>query len=206
MAIQDVHQLNVVGSVANEFVECIMHFQQSGSESATPAADSLALCNGFQATFETAFLAMVPDDFELAGYKAKRVNNTGGPSAVLVRGGQIGTVGADSFTSAVGPCIIANYYKEHAAKPRWATGRIFVPGAAEGLLQENLWQAPVPANCAAFAALLMNSFAALAWTYGVYHKATVAPKPITEEFFYAPTLIQLSAKPGVQRRRLLPTL
>lgn len=203
----DVHQIIIVGSVAGEFVENILHFQGSVDGSATPAADSLSLITQFRAMVEPSWLPVVPDDYVVAGYKAKRVNNTGGPTVVAPVAGVNGEVGAIAIASGVGPCLIGNYYASGAIKPRWKVSRIFIPGVAVGLMSENVFTAPYPVNLAALAAALGAAIGgAQNWRYGVFHKATVAPAPVTAENFYIPVNIQLSGKPGTQRRRYSPTL
>lgn len=193
----DVYQLNVIGAVAEEYVENILHFQTNTASSSTPAADALAVIVAWRAAIEANYVGMLASDYMLGGYKCKRINNTGGPTAVAPTTGIVGTIGAASTVSGAGPLITATYYDAAAVKPRWRDGRIFIPGSPIGGCIGNQWQAIVTTPVLAFNAILINAFGgALAPQYGIWTKHT--------GLFKIPVSLQLSAKVGTQRRRYVP--
>jgi hypothetical protein len=196
----DVHQLNIIADVGGEYCENVLHFNGANANSVDPEGDSEGLITAWQTTFEDAWLAMCPSDYSLAGYKAKRVNNTGGPSYVQpVIVDTPGTLPTATFVGSCGPLIIANYYDSMALIPRWRVTRIFVPGAAIGGLVDDEWQAPYPAQIAAFMGLLIGPpVGANEWQYCAWSR--------THETFYILVGMELSFLIGTQRRRLHPVL
>lgn len=196
----DVYQVNVIGSVANEYVENVWHFESSALNSVTPGADAAALLTALQSSVQTPFLACLPDDYELGGYKAKRVNNTGGPSAVLLAGGAAGAIGATSAVSGEGAVITCGYFNSLGPSMRWRTTRIFMPGLPQDAISEGEFRALYIAAVQAFADDLVTPITAgpNTLTYCAYSKAMGHP--------YAVNPPQVSALVGTQRRRFKPVI
>ena len=196
----DVFQVNVIGSVAGEYVENVWHFVSSVANSGTPGADAEAMLNALQTSVQTPYLDCLSDDFELGGYKSKRVNNTGGPTAVLLAAGAPGTGGAPSVVSGEGGLITFGYFSSLSAKPRWRTTRIFTPGVYLGAIVGNVLSAPYLARLQVFADALNTGFAAggATYLYCGYQRASGHP--------YTVNAPQVSSLIGTQRRRYKPSI
>jgi len=193
----DTYQLNVIAAVADEYCENILHFQTSASSSSTPAADALAVITQFRAAIEPLWTACLSTDWQLGGYKCKRINNTGGPTAIAPVAGVVGGYGTGSVASGIGPLITATYYDAAAVKPRWRDGRIFMTGAPAGSCVGNVWQAAMIAAINNLTAIMIAPLGgALTPQYVVWTKHTGLAK--------IPVSMQLSAKVGTQRRRYVP--
>ena len=127
----DIHELTIVASVADQFVENVLHFQNNVAASTQPGTDSASLIAAFQADVEPTWLACLADDYGLQGYRCKRVNNSGGPSVIVPRSGVPGSFGTNSVTSGQGACIISSYkYIPSIGSDKYRTGRIFMPGSS----------------------------------------------------------------------------
>jgi hypothetical protein len=199
----DIHELTIVASVADQFVENVLHFQNNVAASTQPGTDSASLIAAFQADVEPTWLACLADDYGLQGYRCKRVNNSGGPSVIVPRSGVPGSFGTNSVTSGQGACIISSYkYIPSIGSDKYRTGRIFMPAIAESAIEENELQpgfiTALQALCDLLAAELADG---LESTYGVYSRQTLSTVP-----FYVPDVIYPSSHIATQRRRLRPVL
>lgn len=196
----DVFQVNVIGSVAGEYVENVWHFVSTAINSATPGADAEAMLNALQGSVQTLYLDCLPTDFELGGYKAKRVNNTGGPTAVLLAAGAPGTGGAPSVVSGEGGLITFGYFSSLSAKARWRTTRIFTPGVYLGAIVGNVLSGPYLTALQSFGDALFSSFAGggATYQYCAYQRTT--------GHAYAVNSPQVSSLIGTQRRRYKPSI
>src|SRR5258708_7185772 len=105
----DVLEFSIVGSVAGEPTEVILHFEGDAANAADPTTLAEQAIPAIQTVWETDFVAALPDDYTLIGYKARRVNNTGGPTVALPVPGVTGGRGANSVSSGQGPVVILNY-------------------------------------------------------------------------------------------------
>lgn len=151
----DVYLLKVAYAAAGEFMENVLAYEASVTGSTTPEADALELCTGWESTVLPTLLPLWAPETVLLGLRASRVNNTGGPSAVLLgNGSQVGTGPAgldDTRTAAV---FSFDYYDTLAATPRWRTGRLFMGGVYEGAMKDNLWSATYITNATTFVGAL----------------------------------------------------
>lgn len=198
----DVHQLNIIGNVGGEYVENVLHFY-SGilASSATPELDAQDLINTWIADVQALYLACCPSDYSLGGYKAKRVNNTGGPTFVApVSVLTPGTYATAVAATGVGPLITGNYYDAGAVKPSWRTTRIFLPGQPLGSLVDDEWQAPMPARVASMCSVLNMTLSTgpNQWAYAAWSRAHAVD--------YVIVGMELSFLVGTQRRRYKPVI
>jgi hypothetical protein len=197
----DVHQLNIVASIYDEYCENVLFFENDVDSSPTPEDDAEDLINAFISNIAVAWLACLSSDYALGGYKAKRVNSTGGPTYVSpVSVATPGTIGSTVSCTSVGPLVTGNYYDALATAPRWRTTRIFLPGAPGALLVENEWQGVIPAHVASLIGLLVEPFMGVinTWTYVGWSRTHSVAYPIVG--------MELSFLVGTQRRRLHPVL
>ena len=191
----DVYMLIMQGTCAGEFWETVQHYESNTSGAPNPVAVASNLIAGFQGQVQPDVLAIMADDTEITGYKAKRVNNGGSPTVMLPITPIAGSVAGTSCTSATASCIVSSF--SHAGK--FHTGRWFIPGLPEGDLAGNTFSAGHIAACATLVvdnATFTNGGAT--FTYGVW-----SPK---FSLFFVPAYVALSPKPGIQRRRLLPVM
>lgn len=191
----DVIQLVIVGNSGGEFWECVQHWQTSVDSGADPVGEADQLIQGFIDSAMDAMSDIQSVDTFISGFKAKRVNNTGGPTVMRPLVPVPGAVAGEQINSASGYCIVSRY--EHAAA--WKSGRFFIPGIPETFIDGNHFTAPAIAAVATFIGA-MGSFSSggFGFTYGTWSGKF--------NLFHAPTYIALSSKVGIQRRRLLPVL
>lgn len=196
----DVYQLQIIASVAGEFVENVLNFVSTELDGANPGASAAAFLLEWQADNQVAWLAAVSSDYELGGYKAKRVNNTGGPEAVLLAGGAAGTFPSPSAVSGLGAVLTAAYLDTVPPPGKYRRTRIFVPGLpidgwAEGAIQ--------PALRTALETLATQIAAPVAaggqtYQYCAYSRATAS--------VFTTGTPAISIKLGAQRRRYKPVI
>lgn len=171
----DVFKLEIVYTAAGEFMECVLHFYSGLASSPTPQPDALALITGFQSLFESALLNCWSSDVALIGYRAVRVNNGGGSTAVVPSpAGTIGTAGVFAgvvSTTRQAALIETDYYDTAAVKPRYRQGRIYLGGVPNGYWGDNMWSGPAVTAYTAFASLLAGIMATTpTFQYGIWSK------------------------------------
>lgn len=192
----DVIQLAIMGSTAGQPVANFLHYQSSVAD---PEENPLGECIHFIDAWETAlkdlYLDMLPDDYRLHGFKCRRVNNTGGPTAAKPVSDN-GTRGENAIASGSGPVIVGSFYTGTS----WKTSRLFVPGVAIGDLVGNEFAAALLANVQLFInglnAVVSTAAPVADWTVGVYGGVVPAFHEITEH--------AISLVVGTQRRRYRP--
>jgi hypothetical protein len=197
----DVHQLNFAYTAGGSFMESVMFFQQSAASSPTPEADSFDLTQGFNINVLPVLLPLWGDDVVYLGVRAKRVNNTGGPSVVVpAASGTVGTGTGSSTNERTAALFTTDYYNTPSAHPRWRVGRMFLGGYFIGAFTEGRWQTTflTPAN--ALTTLLNTGFmgTAISWTSGVWSRK------YTTFFPTLPTGWELSPVVGALSRRQKP--
>lgn len=197
----DVHVLAVAYAAAGEFMENVMHFQNVATMiSATPETDSLALATAFQTTLQSLWLACMTPDVQLLGYRARRVNNTGGPSAVVpATSGLVGTVSGSTIDNTRDAAVLyGDYYDSGATKPRWRSTRIFLGGVPSTWMVDNVWiTAAVTAYQAVCTALQSPIGSSPQFKYGAWS--------VKEGAFYTPAgAPELSPYMGSLKRRIIP--
>lgn len=198
----DVLEFSIVGAVAGEPAEMILHFEGDAANAGDPVTLAQQAIPAIQTVWQADLMAALPDDFVLAGYKARRVNNTGGPTAALPVAGINGGRGANSVSSGQGPVLILNYFDSVGVPNRWRTGRIFLPGIADGDLVQNVLQAGLEGALTTLLTHVGASTAADAgghvWTHKVWSRKNLRVFTINGRI--------ASGVIGTQRRRLHPAL
>lgn len=193
----DVHLLQIFMNVGGQFAENIMAFQGLLSSSTTPATDSLALITAWEAGNEALHAGCLAADAKIIGYKARRVNNTGGPTVAASRnisGARAGSVA----TSGVGPLLTFSYY--YPPKTRWRAGKMFIAGMANDDYTDNAPVAGLVAALNDFKSALASSFGS--GPSGPWNMVVWSRK---QKLAYMPTTFTISGIEGTQRRRQKPT-
>jgi len=191
----DVHQLTIAGLCGGEFWETVQHYACDATSSADPVSDSASLITGFRANVETELLACMATATNIYGYKAKRVNNGGGPTVLVPIVAVDGAQDEDQLPASNGYCITSRY----SNGTEWRAGRWFIPGIPESFVDQNQFNASAIAAIADL--VIANSgFTSTprTWAYGTWAGSVST--------FFPPVYVNLSPKVGVQRRRLLPVL
>lgn len=190
----DVYQLVIAGNCAGQFWEMTPHFQSNVDTSPNPVGAATNLIDGFIASAQDSLLDCLSTDTNITGYKSKRVNNGGGPTVMKPITPAGGTEATTSATSATAGCIILSY--QHLMK--FHAGKQFLPGIPEGFLTGNDYTAAYISLVNAYLGNVSSfSQGGNSFTLGVWSRKF--------SLFFAPQFQGLSHKPGIQKRRLLPT-
>lgn len=132
----DVYQLNIAYQMDGEFMENVLHYQDTASGVSTnPEAQAGALVSAFQTSVQAAMLGCLPTTLQVLGYRARRVNNTGGPTYVLPTPALFGTAGiAGCVSTRLCALLTLDYYESHTPfnpathrGPSWRHGSIYLP-------------------------------------------------------------------------------
>jgi hypothetical protein len=202
----DVYQVQIIGENAGEQCENVLHFQGGVSSSSTPDADALSLISSLQSLVRTAYLTCVCSDYILGGWRAKRVNNTGGPEVSVVDSASGTYAGTVSSTQQCG-LLVGPYYDSGAApppshaKPMWRTTRIFMPTPPSTAIVDNDYSSVYSGYLSALCGLLNGPLGITSpgpWQYGAWSRKETA--------FYSILTLQTSLLVGTQRRRLHPVI
>jgi len=191
----DVHQLIIAGRSGGEFWETVQHYANDTTASANPVTDSQSLIDGFINNVQEFVLAAMSASTTIFGYKAKRVNNGGGPTVINPTVETPGEQAGDQLPAANAYCLTTRY----SDGTNWRAGKWFLPGIPEAYTTGNGYTAPAIAAIADI--VIANSGfteSPRTWAYGTWSA--------TGGVFYPPTYVNLSPKIGIQRRRLLPVL
>jgi hypothetical protein len=204
MATRDVHALIIVGNLCGQPCENVLHFNADVNNEVNPLPTSHHLISAWQATGESAFLDPLPQNYRLIGYRAKRVNHSGGPSfTVLAAGGTIGGQPVDATDSAIGPVIISSYFDPtatpHHPAGAWRSGRLFMPGIDSSNITNNAISVGVSGLLTTFISTVLDTpltSGGNTFDFGVWSPG--------DNVIYDPVSFSISLKPGVQGRRLKP--
>jgi hypothetical protein len=192
----DVYQLEIGMQGAGRIWENVLHFQGNLANSTSPETDAGALIASFISGMEASFLSMMATDVLILGYRAKRVNNTGGPSTVTIRSGTtLGTFTGTIDNTRDTASIEADYYFAAGTPPRWRAGGIRVGGLADGAMNDNVWAGAFQTAAAAFISDLISDASASPgpWESGIWStKASI---------FYPSDNWELSPRMGGMKRR-----
>lgn len=191
----DVYQLVMIGTCAGEFWETVQHWEGNLASGADPVGAADALIDGFITTPQPSLREVLATDCFITGYKAKRINNGGGPTVLHPLTPVAGLVTGTSASSATSICIISWF--QHLMKFR--TGRWFLPGIPEASLDGNHLTAGAISDVATFIADMSSIVSSpFTFTFGTWSG--------THNLFHTPLYIAPSNKVGIQRRRLQPVL
>lgn len=192
----DVYQLIIGGTLCGQPVENVLHYQDTATADPNPQTKAAHLEAGWSAAMLAAWLNVCPSNYDLIGYKCKRVNNGGGPNVTLIEApGSVGSEPSAANDSCVGPVIIASY----TDTVRWFAGRIFLPGIGDGEIDNNVFGPAVLANLAVINGLWSTPIANGGDTFNF-----VIWSPTKNDAF-VPVAFTVSNRVGTQRRRLVPT-
>ena len=192
----DLFELVVLGNVAGQPVENVLHFEGDSDSMDDPIGATQALHDAWEADVQSAYLACLPDNYTNTGRRARRVNNGGG-NTVVVTANDPGTRTGSSDLAVAGPCMI---FPAPMGGGIYSTGKLFLPGVSSADVANGQFD---PALKAAIQALIDILIAAIVsgganFVYQVISRAT--------GLGVAPVVGSISLKPGIQNRRLRPTL
>lgn len=198
----DVFKMEIVYTAGGEYMENVIHYVSSLTGSTHPQTNAAALVQAFQSTVQASLLACWQADVTLLGYRANRINNGGGASAVLVA--PAGTIGTDSGTSLMATSRTAallenDYYDAAATPPRWRQGRIFMGGVPGTWFIEGVWVSDARTAYLAF-------LSALTTTLGSSPNFNVGVWSRLRSTLYVNGSWELSNRIGHQKRRTKPSL
>lgn len=192
----DVYQLIVGGNVARQQVENVLHFEQAVVADPDPQIRAQNCVEAFVANWQAAWVACLPLNYLLQGFKCKRINNGGGPTYVAIAvGGTAGTWASNANESVVSPVIVVPY----SDGVRWHAGRVFLPGVGDSAIDDGVYDPVFITTVIALQTLMLapSTSGGDSFEYAIW-----SPK---NHVSYIPHTMHLSLKPGVQRRRLVPT-
>jgi len=192
----DVYQLNIVGVAENQFWESVLHFESGVASTSTPLTTAEHLKAAFVTNVQPKLVDCMGDDALITGYKAKRVNNTGGPQLLAPVTPVSGSFGANCSVSSISG-VILSYYTQggHTRSGRW-----FLPALPNTAYEDGAFTSPFTDNVA----LLITALTATLTSSGdSFHFGVWAAKTTT---FFQPSLTKLSGHLGTQRRRLHPVM
>jgi len=188
----DVYQLVVRGTCAGEFWETVQHYKTSVTGAIDPVTTAGRLIEGFRNNVMDLLTVIRAADSYVTGFSAKRVNNGGSPTVMLPIVPVPGDVGGTSASSALAYLIVSEYtFSSH-----FRTGRWFIPSIPEANLVGNSYTAGAITDVGAVVVANSAFTETETFVWGVWSR--------THSDFFTPTYAHLSAKVGVQRRRLLP--
>jgi hypothetical protein len=193
----DIIQLSAFMVLGGQPAQNVWHFRGAVAPDPNPDTEAQKCINGWRGTIETAWLLCMPGDVVVHGYKARRVNNGGGPTVILPTPGVVGSRTPGFSAGAIGPCLIWGY----STLTRWRAGRTFVCGVAEDDIEENVFGAGIIGACDALIALMLGTPAftdgGVAFKFTIYQRGAALASDVETG--------TVSGKPGVQNRRMKPT-
>lgn len=192
----DVYQLTIVGQSAGQFFENVLHFKNGSTNDPDPVAAASSLIEGFVNTLQDSLLDCMCVDTSITGYKAKRVNNGGGPTVAEPQISVPGTVSGTSATSATASLLLVPFVRS----AKFYTGKMFIPGLSESMLAGNVISPTLVTLLDTFSNNLASAFTSspYSWDYVIWSRTVSLP--------FVPFDINVSAKVGIQRRRLKPLM
>jgi hypothetical protein len=195
----DVHRLVIAFTAGGQFFENVLAFQANVTVSTTPEADSSALIAAFIGTMETPLMACLSVDTTLLAYKAKRLNNTGGPSTILPRSGVVGTFGTEPCSNTrVAAGLSYDYYNVSGTPPRWRVGKQFLGAIGDTAMDSNSWSPTFITAALAYATALGQDASSTPgpWVTGIWSDKY--------DFFFIGTSWELLPEICALKRRIKP--
>jgi hypothetical protein len=200
MSAQDVYQLRVVGYINKQLVENTLYFQNTGT-AINPLNDAKALVTGWLSNNQAAYLACISSDYVLAGYRARRVNNGGGPTYLAPDGVTAGTYAGATTVTGAGALLGFPFIGSGYPKRQNNVAKIFMPGAPVGGIIDNIIQAALKAALNALITALLNQITgggSQSYQFGTYRRASAVFNPLV--------VGDISFTIGTQRRRYKPVI
>src|SRR5277367_4024084 len=109
MASGDTFLCQIIGVAGGEYTNVDMHVNLTADSSTNALASAAAVVNQFSTTLKTLWLACFAADYALTGFRARRINPLGGPSAALLTPGAVGAVSGSSVSASVGAGILGPF-------------------------------------------------------------------------------------------------
>lgn len=197
----DVHEVVIAYEGAGSYFENVQHWQNPTSTSTDPEGDSADIANAWYTTMFPLWQACTAAIINFIGIRAKRINNTGGPSAVfpassLAAGGVVG----DIDNTRVAAVITGDYYNSSSSTPHWRVGKQFLGGVPTGFMVDNIWTSTAITAYLAYCAGLHAGLtgASLTWTNVIWSN--------TYNIAYVPTNWELTPTIGSLAKRVRPHL
>jgi len=191
----DVYQLIVVGQSAGQFFENVLHFTNGVTAGSDPTTAATQLIDDFIVMVQDSLIDCLCVDTSITGYKAKRINNGGSPTIAMPQTAVPGTVSGTSATSATSPLVLIPFQRSG----KFYTGKIFLPGLSESKLAGNVIDSSLVSLINIFTNNLESfSDSGPTWDFVIWSRTVSLP------FF--PYDFSVSAKVGIQRRRLKPVM
>lgn len=192
----DVYQLNIVGLAEGQAWESVQHFESNTASDPNPITIAGRLISAFIASNQTALLACMGDDATINGYKAKRINNTGGPQVLRPITPVHGSAANDCTVASIS-AVILSYYVQ-GTKTR--AGKWFLPALPDGIYDNGVFAAGFITDVGALIAdmILPITNGASTFNWGVWSTVHTT--------FFLPAPAVFSQHLGTQRRRLVPVM
>lgn len=191
----DVYQLTVIGQSAGQFYENVLHFTNGVTSSVDPTTACDNLMDGFINAVQGDFVNCMAADSSVTGYKAKRINNGGSTTVARPITPVPGTVASTSCTSATASCLLIPFVRTG----KFYTGKVFIPGLPESQVTGNAIGGTQVANVMTFSGALETfTESPFTWDFVIWSRTVSLP--------FVPYDFTVSAKVGIQRRRLRPVL
>lgn len=191
---QDVYQLTLLGTSAGQFFENVTHWQSNETSGADPVAAAAGLVSGWVGNVHDPYLDCCCVDTFLNGFKAKRVNNGGGPTYALAQTPAAGTVSGTSATSATASLLKMPFQRSG----KWYNGKMFIPGLSESVIAGNVISGGQLGFLGTLATTLIAGFTSSPFSFDPVIWSRTVSLP------FVPYDIVTSGKIGIQRRRLIP--
>lgn len=192
----DIYTLIVGGNLCNQPVENVLHFHCTTPTPSDPIVQADDLNTLWDSVVSAAWINVHPDNYFYIGTKTRRCSSLGGPTlGKLQPAGTSGARGSDASDSAIGPVVIAPYN----LGGRWATAKLFINGAGDDDLDNNVFSNGLLTALDALITILEAGLTGMTSSFE-YCAFRTAPTDT-----YAPLAnLGVSVKPGVQNRRLRP--
>ena len=133
----ETYELKVAAKLAQQDVLNVMHYRVDNDSEGATVAFANDLCNGWDSIVKPLWLACLPPDYELRYIYARRVIAPGGDGWWLEYPG--GTTNGELGTH-TGPAALSPIIKLYGGLATPYQGRIFMPGIAESMVINNVYQ------------------------------------------------------------------
>jgi len=189
----DVYRLIVVGQSAGQFYENVLHFKNAATSDPDPTTAAANLITAFKANVQDPLADCMAADSSITGYKAKRVNNGGSPTVAVPQTAVPGTVSGTSATSGTSTLMLVPFIRSG----KFYTGKMFIVGLAESELTGNAISSGQRSAVLSFSSALETfTSSPYTWDFVIWSRTVSLP--------FVPYDFSVSAKVGIQRRRLKP--
>lgn len=197
---RDIYQLAIHYNVGPQRALNVLHFAEDTENTPNPDVMAHACIAGFVTDLQPNWLACLTESTAIIGYKARRINNGGGPGIAVAAPTLQGTRTGHMSAGAVGPCLVWSYKQ---LDDDWKAGRTFLPGVSEADIDDNVFSDDLIEAIQDLFELMLavpathTTSPVANFEFGIY-----SGKFNTFSGCEAATL---SGKPGIQNNRLKPS-